>query len=169
MALVVEDGTGKSNANSYADLATIRAYTLARGVDLSATADADLEVMVIKAMDYLQAQEGRYQGYRVQETQALSFPRYDVYVDGFSIDSNEIPSRLVNALGALVLEVNAGNDLQPSFNPTDATGGIIEEKVGDLAVKYDSPVRRSWTPAFARAEALLSGLYKQNGLELVRA
>lgn len=167
MALVVEDGTIVPNANSYADLSTIRAYSLARGVDLSAVPDADLEVPAIKAMDYLEAsdQTRRYQGDRVDIGQELSFPRSGVYVDGMALPADEVPRYAVHAQCALTMEIYAGADALPS-----RTGGqVVKEKLGDLEVQYSEKGPDPFTPAFGTVDALLSNLFKRNGLELVRA
>jgi len=74
MALIIEDGTIVAGADSYATLAVLRAYALKRGVTLSAV-DADLEVLAIKAMDYIGSFEDKFQSARTDPVnQLLSFP-----------------------------------------------------------------------------------------------
>lgn len=121
MALIVEDGTGVSGANSYADLATIRAYAEARQVTLPA--DPNLEAFVFKGMDYL---EGKKLGLL-----ALTFP-----LDGDKL-CNKVPlaetlARLQQSLALLCMEQQSGVDLAPTR--TDAF--IIEDTIGPITTKY---------------------------------
>jgi len=122
MALVVEDGTGVSGADSYADLTTIRAYAAKRGVTLSAD-DAVLEPLAYKAMDYL---EGKGLGLL-----SLTFPPTTTgYVCGLTLA--EALTRLATGQAQLCVEQNAGADLAPAR--TDAF--IIEDTTGPLTTKY---------------------------------
>lgn len=122
MALVVEDGTGVSGADSYADLTAIRAYAAKRGVTLSAD-DATLEPLAYKAMDYL---EGKGLGLL-----SLTFPPTTTgYVCGLTVA--EALTRLANGQAQLCVEQNAGADLAPAR--TDAF--ITEDTTGPLTTKY---------------------------------
>ena len=121
MALIVEDGTGVSGANSYADLATIRAYAEARQVTLPA--DPNLEAFVLKGMDYL---EGKKLGLL-----ALTWP-----LDGGTL-CNKVPlaetlARLQQGLAQLCIEQQGGVDLAP----TRTEAFVVEETVGPLTTKY---------------------------------
>lgn len=169
MALVVEDGTGKVDSNTYVDLADIRAYALARGVTLSAD-DTVLESQVFQAMDYLESKRDCYQGKKVypETPQALQWPRYPVYIDGFIVDASTIPTELKDAECQLVMQVHAGVDLMP----TSEDAFITEEKVGPLTTKYSDKIRTSLEPQMNTVKALLQPLYKsgcgQYGLKTIR-
>ena len=88
MSLVIEDGTGISNATSYVTAAEARTYALARGVTLSAT-DSVVEIQLLKAMDYLQSLTQCYMGCKKwpptmgthEHEQALAWPRENVIID----------------------------------------------------------------------------------------
>ena len=54
MALILEDGTGLADANSYAAVAAFRAYWAERGVAITAT-DAEIEAALIRSTDYIDA------------------------------------------------------------------------------------------------------------------
>ena len=157
MALIIEDGTIVSGANSYASLAVLRAYATARGITLSAT-DATVEVMAIKAMDYLEAKRNQYQGEKVSNTQELQFPRYNLIIDGFDFPANDIPNELIKAQCQLVLEVNAGNILMPTL--TEAP--IKKEVIGPIETEYAVSAGNSFLPDFQAVESLLAPLYKDN-------
>ena len=169
MALIAEDGTGTNpNANSYSTVETLRNYAVARGVDLSGVPDADCEVMLIKAMDYIEAKRSRFQGKKTNPSQPLQWPREGVWVDNMLVGSDSIPRELEYAQLSLAMEAK-DIDLQPNRLPTDK-GAVIREKVeGAVEVVYANNGNVSSVSAFAKPEALLTPLYKRNGLTLVRS
>lgn len=160
MALIVEDGSGVANANSYETLVGIRAYALSRGVTLSAT-DSVVEAQAHKAMDFLEAQRGRYQGDKTDPAQALQFPRTGVKVDCVEIAADAIPAVLVQAQCRLIMEQHAGVEL----TPTRTEGFIIEDTTGPLTTKYSDKHGGGpgSTPIMPAVEALLSPLYSACG------
>ena len=158
MALEVEDGTGKSTAESYISVADASSYHTARGNTAWAAlaTDALREAALRRATDYMrQAYRSRWQGYKVNEDQALDWPRYDVEVEGYAIDSDIVPTEIKNACAELALRASAA-DLNP-----DLTQGVAREKVGQIEVEYDkaSPQRVRY-PAI---DAILSPYLKAGG------
>ena len=158
MAIVVEDGTGKSTAESYISVADASTYHTARGNTAWAalTTDALREAALRKATDYMrQAYRSRWQGYRVNEDQALDWPRYDVEVEGYAVDSDIVPTEIKNACAELALKASSA-DLNP-----DLTQGVLSEQVGSISVTYDknSPQRTR----YAAIDAMLSPYLKAGG------
>lgn len=131
MALTIEDGTGKSDAQSYASAATLTAYATARGVTLTAADDAAKEALLIRAMDYIEQQA--FQGYKATEAQALQWPRYGVSIDGYAVGTDTIPQLLIDALCEAATSIDAGTD--PLANVSRETR---REKVGEIEVEYSS-------------------------------
>ena len=123
MALIVEDGTGLSDANSYVGVAYADAYFLARNV----TAWASLtikEALLIQATDYMEAVYSEsWKGTVLLDTQSLSFPRI---ID----DAIVYPDRLLKAVCELALKANDGTLL------VDVEQRTIEEKIDVITVKY---------------------------------
>ena len=81
MSLICEDGSGKSDSESYISVADASSYHTARGNTAWAAlaTDALREAALRRATDYMrQAYRSRWQGYKVNEDQALDWPRYDV-------------------------------------------------------------------------------------------
>ena len=158
MALEVEDGTGKSTAESYISVADASSYHTARGNTAWAAlaTDALREAALRRATDYMrQAYRSRWQGYKVNEDQALDWPRYDVEVEGYAIDSDIVPTEIKNACAELALRASAA-DLNP-----DLTQGVAREKVGQIEVEYDKA-----SPQFTRykaIDAILSPYLKAGG------
>lgn len=125
MALIVEDGSVVSNANSYISIADFETYAAARDYTIVGTS----ETLLIKAMDYLEAQS--YKGIKYTSTQALQWPRVDVVIDSYLVDTDTIPTELINAQCEVAMAIDAGND--PLL---DLPRKTISEQVGPIAVTY---------------------------------
>ncbi|MBA3352279.1 MAG: hypothetical protein H0U23_07630 [Blastocatellia bacterium] len=153
MALIVEDGSGVANANSFNTLAEIRAYATARGATLGT--DEAVEVFAILAMDYLASLEPRLKGRRTLFSQELIFPREFVYYIGYlsypGYPDDEIPPQIKSAQSQLVLEQHAGVPLMPTrvAQPT-----LIRRKVGPIEREW-SPGGETITPYIPSVDALL--------------
>lgn len=165
MAITVEDGTIVSGANSYVSLDDARTYASVRGVTLSAV-DAELEPLLIQAMDFLEDLRDRYKGWKRTKSQPLQWPREDVYIDGWHIENTTIPMELKNAQMAAVVELHNGEELMPNA-PTN--GPTRREKVDVIEVEYDNKNRVSGVSAFAKPYAQLAPLLRRNGMTVVRA
>ena len=125
MTIVVEDGTGLSNSNSYVSEAELTVYATQRGITLT----GGTEALLIKAMDYLETLN--YIGDKKTEEQALQWPRESVYIDGFYIEPSAIPQELKDAQMTLSIEIDEGNN--PMATISRATK---KEKVDVLEVEY---------------------------------
>lgn len=166
MSLTIEDGSGVVSANSFATVAEARAYAGARALSLPAT-DADVEALLVKACDFLGAQESRYQGQRSAVAQALAWPRSAVYLFGSlePLPSNQIPSILKQAQCQLAVDVVSG-DLQPLGEGRE----VLQETVGPLTTVYAARGSTSVTPQPNKALAMLEPLFKSvNSLRTFRA
>ena len=61
----------------------------------------------------------------------MQWPRYDVYIDGFTIDSNEIPTLLKDLQAEVALAVDAGN------NPLSTVPRAVKkQKVDVIEIEY---------------------------------
>ena len=125
MAIVVEDGTGLSNSNSYVTEAEVNTWASDRGITISGT----VSQLIYKAMDYLETLE--YIGDKQTEAQALQWPRDNVYIDDFYIEPTTIPQEIKDAEMSLCMSIDAGVD--PMDTICRATK---KEKVGEIEVEY---------------------------------
>jgi hypothetical protein len=156
MALIVEDGTGLANANSYVSEAECTAYLAARGKTIAGTK----EVAIIKAMDFMrQKYRGRWQGIKKTDAQALDWPRYDVLVDGYSVLSTIVPVEVKNACCELAFRADT-EDLM-----ADLTQGVKREKIDVIEVEYDTS--SSQQKRYAAVESIL-GPYLTGASNMVR-
>ena len=136
MSIVVEDGTGKSDSESFISVADASTYFTARGNttwDALDTGEATVnrEAALRKATDYMLAvYRDRWEGVRYTEDQALCWPRSGVVRDSWSVDIDEIPTEVKRATAEFALK-SASDDLQ-----ADLTQGVVREKVGVIEVEY---------------------------------
>lgn len=105
--LVQETGSGSATANSYATAAELDIYAADRNVTLSGTYGDQTEIL-FKAMDYLEFLP--FKGVKFTRAQALQWPRNGAVVDGYLIDSDEIPVDLKEAQMALAIAIDEGYD-----------------------------------------------------------
>ena len=118
MSLIIEDGSGLTNAESYIDLAYLTDYANKRNIDITGITEAN----IIKAMDYFESAY-QFKGTKLKETQALTFPRYI---------NNEVvyPVRIKNAVCELAIK-SKSNELL-----ADTERATKREKVGDIEIEY---------------------------------
>jgi hypothetical protein len=143
MALVVEDGTLVSGADSYVTLAEFKVWADKRGVTYGT--DSAVTQQIYRAMDYIESLN--FIGEKSDENQALQWPRDQVVIDGYYIDSDEMPNELkVAVYESIKAELDGDSRMTASDRRT------ISEKVGDLQVTYanNADVKRS-IPAVTRA------------------
>ncbi len=150
-AIVVEDGTLVSGANSYISEAELTTYATDRGVTISGTNN----ILLIQAMDYLESKN--FKGDKYTSTQSLVFPRIGLDIDGFSVSTTTIPQLLKDALAEIAIGIDGG--VNPLSNLERET---IREKVDVIEVEYSKT-------AFAKtmltaAETKLNKLLKPLGL-----
>lgn len=162
--LIVEDGTGVANANSYQTRAALIAYAAARGVTLPD--DATTDVLAIEAMDYIETFRGRFTGQVVADDQALSWPRTYAYIYGKLVAITYIPRELKQAQAALVMILKSGVKLMPVIDQTAAF--VKREKVDVIEVEYSESVRLGMNefPSMPQIDALLQPLLGSGGFFL---
>lgn len=152
MALVVEDGTAKADAESLASVAAFKAHCDARGITYGT--DAEIEAQLRKGTDYLGQKYGqRLSGYRVSTTQALDFPRYDMPRRDLGVSnayyaSDAVPAGVVKA--CIEAAIRAGSD---DLSP-DLTQAIKREKVGPIETEYQDYTNSR--PSYPVIDALMA-------------
>lgn len=134
--LIVEDGSGVANANTYADVAYARAYAEDVGLSLPADDDA-LTVLLLASMPYLESRP--YKGRRVDPTQALAWPRDGVMIDQQPYPNNQIPDAIKKAQVTAASMIGEGTDLLPTIEGQF----ITKEKVGPIETEYSDEYLRT--------------------------
>ena len=161
MALEVETGSGSATAESYISLADANARHTALGNSSWTGSDSAKESALRRATQYMeQSYRSRWRGQRMTGTQALSWPRWGVEVDGFYLDSDIVPAEIANACADLALKA-LSDDLAP-----DLERGVVREKVGPLEVEYDpaSPQAKRYRAVDGALAPFLKGSTAMVGL-----
>lgn len=153
--LIIEDGSVVAGANSFATVAQVRAFAALRGFTLPVD-DSAIEILLVRAADYLAYLESRFAGVRTDPAaQSLCFPRVGVYLFGTDLASDVIPVALVQGQIALAIHANALPDLLPKVS-----GRIIKrEKLDVIETEYQESTASNPVPFFPDVEAILTPLF----------
>lgn len=140
MSIVVEDGTGKSDAETYASVTAYRAYLTLRGLTDTDT-DTQVEQRLRASSDYMAGFYGpQWKGTRYIFSQALDWPRYNVTLTDlpggyggypYIVAPNTIPADIVTAQIMLTIRVKT-DILAPDVEQTP-----IKEKLDVIEVEYE--------------------------------
>lgn len=172
MALEVEDGSGKANAESYASVSEADTYHGNRGnTAWDDATTAQKEQALRKASDYLVAvYREKWQGIRVSRTQALDWPRKGVITEdyyepvsgprpslwpdlAYEVPEDSVPPEVKNATMMLALKALSA-DLIPDI---DSSAKVKREKVGPIETEYmdDAPAATFYRQAHGALKPLL--------------
>jgi len=157
MSFVAEDGTGKSDANSFISLADADAYHADRrsASNWDALEDEDKQPLLIEATTWINSLNFE-NGCPISDTQALFFPAYGAYDrNGFMIDSDVVPQQVKDATAELACrirstEVEADQERQKN-----------RVKMGPMEVEYDPYV--SLNKQYPFVLRILKGLIRESG------
>jgi hypothetical protein len=168
MALVVEDGTGLSTAESYVSVADAATYASNHGLTFAASPEAAAEQALRRATQWLDATYGsQFPGTRTNgRSQALQWPRTDATdVEGEEIASDEIPVEIINAtIEAAIRELATPGTLTPDLK---RGGSIKRVKAGSVEVEYGAGATAM--TLFTKIDAVLSSLIEKRSPYSVRA
>lgn len=153
MTIVVEDGTGKSNAVSYASASDADTYWAAESDETwSSFSTAEKESALVRATRELdRLYSVRFVGVRASSTQSLCWPREQAAtVDGIAIVA-AVPRQVIDATIELARTATT-EDLRATDNPLDVTAETV--KVGPIELSTDYA---SWrVDARARISTILA-------------
>lgn len=170
MALIVEDGTAKPDAEALCSVDAADAHHAARGAAAWAALATDAKEQALRrATDYMGQVYGLlWSGTRTTSTQALDWPRADVArpeVDDYYWPSNVVPAAVVKACAELALRAASGPLLG------DQGREVVEQTVGPITTKYAQG--SSQATRYAAVDAMLAGMLTaprgSSALRLVRA
>ena len=166
MTLVVEDGTGKPDADSYVARADADAFWESRGEPgWAEAAAAAREAALRAATEYLDASY-RWVGTPMDDDQALGWPRYGaVDREGISVDSAIVPAPVRKAACHLALAALSA----PLLAPEDADSRVKRrrDKVDVIETETEYHAGTSSRRRFPLVDRLLDGLCRGNAGGLV--
>lgn len=160
MAFTVEDETGLTDANSYADVSFADDYFAERGVDAWTGSTTEKQQALIKGTDYI---ESRYSGdfggiiEFPDNPQALSFPRVQLY-DQNNLLVTGIPTKLKQATCEYALRsLSAALLADPTIDESGAGVRSRKSKIGPLEdeVVYTSTSGAVSLPEYPAADNMI--------------
>lgn len=152
--LIIEDGTGKTNSNSYVDVEYADAYFLDRGITKWADLH-DKDARLIRGTDFID-NVFKWKGKKKTKEQALHFPRINLIDDdGYKVEG--IPECLKQAVCEASLLSNEGTTL---YMKESSKGDIISEDIaGQLRFTYDTKTKIKDKTIYGVINSKLRGLY----------
>lgn len=132
--IIVEDGTGLENANSYVSTNEADTYFSTRGVTSWGSLQTEKkEIALIKARDYLDVAY-KWRGRKASAEQSCAFPRLNVTDDdGYKVEG--IPAKLKEAQMECALIISSGTEV---FEEQESNGAVTSENIGGkLSFTYD--------------------------------
>ena len=139
VTFVVEDGTGKDDANTYSSVADVVEYAADRGVTITNEAAT---IAILQGMDYLETLS--YAGYILEDEQALQLPRTNICSNTQTMnDYYYVTSRVYTAEQTVRIAKKALCELvianQDGRIPDVVTEAITESvQVGPIKIAYGS-------------------------------
>lgn len=158
--MVVEDGTGKADANSYASVEYADDYFSARGVSAWEELETEQkESALIRATDFI---DNIYQwnGKKLTVTQSLRFPRQNLR----DYEGNEvtgIPACLKQAVCDAAVIASGGTEL---FQTKNENGDVVSETITTLSFTYaknESSEKTASTTLYDSINTKLRGLFRE--------
>ena len=165
MALIVEDGTGKVDAEAYISVADATTYHAAYGNPASwvAASTGDKENALRVAAQYLDGKYVlRWLGTRTNEDQALDWPRAGaVDPDEWTIEDDDIPTALEQANAIAALKVIDGDTLLPDVT---SAGTVSSESktLGPLSKSTTYLGGKSNYTTYSLVDAVLKPLLRRS-------
>ena len=147
MALVVEDGSLVSGANSYVSFADATKYLTDRGITVEVT-----EGHLLRAADYVNSFSDRYKGYQKvgdnrDSLSTMQWPRQYVYYEGIGygyLPDDKIPELIIHAQIESAIEIASNRDPLSTVSARQ----IKKQKVDVIEVEYDTSMGSSGQDIF---------------------
>lgn len=164
MALVVEDGSGLTNADSYESIANADTYHANFGNETWDTyTDEQKELALRNATRYIDVKYGsRFVGSKMTSAQSLYWPRTGVVIDGFDIDDGKMPAVLKQATCEVALRYINGEDL---LADQELPGTVKREliQVGPIKSDVEYMGGQSLTNSMPEVDGIIARLLNNGG------
>lgn len=160
VTLIVEDGTGLVDANSYVSLDEMKLFIVENG--LTEADDESLTINLIKATNFIDSFESYFVGNRLSVVQRLAFPRADVCDSLRLFDTRNLKKAICYAVDVL----NNDESLFPQKLTSDDY--VKKEKLDVMEIQYhDNYFKRTQGVdllfEFPVIANLMNGYIKQTG------
>ena len=170
-SLTVEDGTGKTDSDSYISVDNADIYVQDHYGGASTWLDLtedQKEMYLRRAAQYIDSYyRKKWKGLKATSTQAMEWPRSGVCdASGYEVSSAAVPVAVQEAQVEAAILLQSGYSLQPVI--TGGESNIKRKKVGPIEVEYASASEMATTSPGVRTEytqikELLYGLIESGG------
>jgi hypothetical protein len=155
--LIVENGSLVENANTFVTQEEAIAYAAQRGVALEE--GDELAAWLVRAGDWINAQDSRLKGMQVSLSQAMVYPRAGIFVNYEELPDNEIPRAVKTAQILVAMAIREGMPVLENVE-----GPILKsEQIGPLAFVYENSSMELGQARLTAAEAALRPLVSNSG------
>jgi len=168
---IVEDGSGKSDANAFVSVVEADQITENYGASTAwSGATEAVKQNAIREATWFMNMQYSWKGYRYYTTQSLQWPRYECYDDeGNYIDVDVVPERVKEACAYLALKVVGGSTLLEDLENAstvkrtkDVIGPLTEEieyvKGEEAGVNWQ--IADKLVSPYVELKSFLSDLYR---------
>lgn len=165
ITLVVENGMGLPNANSYCDLDFAIEYCTMKGyTNWLKLTENQQKIFIIRGTEFVD-NFYTWKGIRKRQSQSMAFPRDNIYDDDkYPVEG--IPEKLKKACIEAAF-LNASSSANTLFSTKDENGKVKKQKVDTLEVEYFNAEQSGLSAAdvdyktiYDILNKLLKGLYK---------
>lgn len=129
MSLIIEDGSGKADADSFATAAELAQFAVDYGFTVPA-GTADQEALLRRAG--VEMWRFQWVGNQFHDEQGLPWPRYYTIRRGFMADGVSLPRAIKLGQMALACEIHQ-DDID---KPEERKGAVKREKVGPIDTEF---------------------------------
>lgn len=161
--MVVEDGNGLINSNSYVDLDFADNYFSVRGNETWANLEEEKKcISLVKATDYIDSAFD-WNGIKATYEQALMFPRKKL-IDNNGYEVTGIPKNLKEAVCECALKIGQNTEM---FQTEDSNGAVTSEHIGELSFSYDVSRKTKDKTLYEAINLRLRGLFKDKASQKI--
>ncbi len=158
--IIVEDGSGVENANSYVSALDVDGYcSNMHYVDWNTPDDSDkVAGSILRAMRYIET--NAFIGTKSQTVNDLEWPRKEAYDrNGILIDDDSIPLKIKDAVCEAAYQENVSDwSLQPNIS----AGNMKKEEYGSVSFEYFES-QNTQKPVFPSITGILRGYVQSSG------
>lgn len=156
--MVVEDGTGLLDSNSYVSLEYADDYFSSHGFNKwEELTESEKEVLMVNATDYVD-NIFDWKGIKETQEQSLAFPRSNLYTkDGYLVEG--VPKQLKDAVCEAIKQMISNQTL---FKTSNENGAVTSERIGELSFTYDVSQKTENATLYEAINSRLKGLYNDS-------
>lgn len=160
--MIIEDGTGLVNADSFVSVDFADNYFFSRGFSKWQELEQEKkEVALVNATDFIN-NYFEWKGKRLTANQSLAFPRQSLFDnEGFALEG--VPTSVKQAV-CEAIKINIDGEL---YETQESNGAVVSEKIGNLQFSYDVSKKDTFATRYESINKRLKGLYVDKSIKRI--